>query len=113
MNDETSKFYQQDIDQTKGLAILSYLSLLFLIPMLVNKDSEFTKFHVNQGLILFLLSLVVGAARFVLHFVPFFGDLISGLLSLLLLVLMILGIVNAAQGKAKRLPVIGNMDLYK
>lgn len=113
MNDETEKFNQQDIDQTKGLAILSYLSILFLIPMLVNKDSEFTKFHVNQGLILFLLSLVVAAARVVLHFVPLFGNLISAVLSLLLFVLMILGIINAAQGRAKRLPVIGNMDLYK
>ena len=47
-------------------------------------------------------------------FMPFvIGWLISVLLSIALLVFMILGIVNAAQGKAKELPLIGSIKIIQ
>jgi len=114
--DETNNYSQQDINASKGLAFLSYLGLLFLIPMLVNKDSAFTKFHVNQGIVFFIaciiLNIVAGVAS-ALSPVAFLGSLIVLAVRLVILALMIIGIVNAAQGKAKRLPVIGNIEIYK
>lgn len=112
-NNMTNQFSQEDIQATKGLACLSYLGLLFLIPMLVNKDSPFTKYHVNQGIVLFIMELAFGVVNFVLSFVPIIGGLISFVVSVLFMVLSILGIVNAAQGQAKPLPVIGEIQIYK
>ena len=111
----------RDVQQTKSIAWLSYLGLLFLIPMFVYKESPYTKFHVNQGIVLCILDvaggIVLGIVSAVLGWIPFVGWIISGLLSLafgvFVLVLMILGIVNAATGKAEPLPIIGKIVIYK
>ncbi|MFZ2538779.1 MAG: hypothetical protein WAX04_07745 [Oscillospiraceae bacterium] len=113
MTDETYKFDPNDIMATKPLAWLSYLWVLFLVPMLVNQNSPFTKFHVNQGIIFLILSIISNIVASVIGWVPYFGDIIAGLIRLSMVALMIVGIINAAQGKAKRLPIIGNIELYK
>ena len=52
-----------------------------------------------------------------LKYIPYIGGVLAGLIgfavSAVLLVLMVLGIINAAQGKAKELPVIGKFRLLK
>lgn len=109
MEDITMNFDQQDIESTKGLAWLSYLGLLFLIPMLVNKESAYTKFHVNQGLALFIANIVVG----VITPIPFIGWIAGSICGVACFVFEIMGIVFALQGKAKRLPIIGKIELIK
>ena len=89
----------EDIQANKYMAILSYFGIFLLIPMLARKDSEFCRFHVNQGILLLILNLVVAV--------------LSRIVSLLVLVFMILGIVNCVQGKVKPLPLIGNIQIYK
>lgn len=111
----------RDVQQTKSIAWLSYLGILFLIPMFVYKESPYTKFHVNQGIVLCILDVaggvVLGIVSAILWWIPFVGGIISGLLSLtfgvFVLVLMILGIINAATGKAAPLPIIGKIVIYK
>ncbi len=111
----------RDIQQTKSIAWLSYLGIFFLIPMFVYKESPYSKFHVNQGIVLFILDvaggIVLSILGAILGFIPFIGWMISSALSLafgvLVLVLMIMGIVNAATGKAVPLPIIGQITIYK
>ena len=113
MIDETYRFDPNDINATKSLAWLSYLWVLFLIPMLVNTNSPYTKFHVNQGIVLLILTIIANVVCVVLNFIPAIGTLIAGLVQLSLVALIVVGIINVAQGKAKRLPIIGNIELYK
>lgn len=121
MTDETKNYNAQDIQSTKGLSCLSYLGILFLIPMLVNNNSAYTRFHVNQGIVLFLTELaggiVVGIVSFILAFIPVIGAIAGALLSVVfsvgILILAILGIINAVQGKAMRLPLIGGIQIYQ
>ncbi len=113
MENETRNFSQQDIQSTKGLAILSYFGPLFLIPMLVNKDSAFTKFHVNQGMVLLIIMVIFNVAGTVLHFIPVVGSLVRLAIRIATMVLIILGAVNAARGEAQRLPIIGNIEIYR
>lgn len=49
---------QMDINSNKGYAILSYFSLLVLIPIFAAKDSKFARFHANQGLVLMIAEVV-------------------------------------------------------
>jgi uncharacterized membrane protein len=107
--DTTNEFDSADIENNKVMAVLAYIGILFLVPLLAAKDSQFARFHANQGLVLFLAGIVSG----VVVVVPILGILLSVVCSIFLTVLMILGIVNAATGKAKELPIIGKISLIK
>ena len=118
------RFDPQDIENTKYMNILAYLGILFLIPMFVNKESKFTKFHVNQGIVLCIFSvagtIVFGIIGAIVGMIPFIGwmiglvvSLVSLAYSIVILVFTILGIVNTCTGKAKELPLIGKITIYK
>ncbi len=85
-----------------GMAIVAYI--IFFIPLLTEaKNDPFVRYHVKQGLVLFIgyiIEMFVGA-------IPYVGWIISPLLGLFLLVLFIIGIMNALKGEQKPLPVIG------
>ena len=90
-----------------GLALLCYLGPLLVIPMLTKKDSEFVKFHSNQGLNLLLLSILAGVASFV----PVIGPLASFFGGLMSFVGFFSGIFNVLGKKRKELPFIGKIKL--
>jgi len=115
-----------DAEQNKGMAILAYI--LFFIPLLAgaHKTSEFVKYHTNQGIILVLfyiaLGIVIGILTAIIGAIAAatlsFGLIliiptILGLLWLIPLVLVIIGIVNAATGKMKPVPIIGKFTILK
>ncbi len=118
--DRTSDFSPNDIASNKGMAVLSYIGLLVLIPIFAGKSSQYARFHANQGLVLFLAEIIWSAAysilRSVLYAFSFIWGVIgiaAGIVSILFLVLIIIGIVNAATGTAKKLPLIGKIILIK
>lgn len=115
--DSTAQFDPQDITANKGMSVLAYIGILFLIPLLACPNSRFARFHTNQGLVLFLLGVAIGIVTAIIGLIPvigwIFGGLISAAGSIFTLVLMIMGIVNAAQGQAKELPIIGKITLLK
>lgn len=104
----------------KVFGILAYLGWLVLIPILAGK-SEFSKFHANQGLVIAIAATAIGFVMGILIvvvglLVPILGVLLyalTGLVSLAFLVLEIMGIVNAAQGQMKPLPIIGEIKILK
>lgn len=102
-----------DVQQNKVMAVLAYIGILFLVPLLAAPNSQYARFHANQGLVLFLVDIVVGIVSVILAFVPFVGAILGSLLGLAVFVLMILGIVNAATGKANELPLIGKIRIIK
>jgi len=95
------------IDEGKSLAWLSYLGILLLIPLLVNKDNEYSKFHVKQGIVLLICWIVLWVVSIVLGFIPVIDRLIAGIIWIFLVVLMVIGIINALTEKAVPLPIIG------
>lgn len=84
------------------IAILSYLGILVLIPLLVEKEDEFVQFHAKQGLVL----LVGEAATSLLALLPVFGFFFQ-FLWIVWIALSVLGIVNVVNGKKKKIPVVG------
>lgn len=124
-NDNTDQFSQEDISKNKAMAVLSYLGMLVLVPILISKDSPYVKFHANQGLVLLIAEMIWGAFGKVtqgilghLIFRPFaflyWGvSGLTGVVSLIIAILAIVGIVNAATGKAKELPIVGHIHIYK
>jgi uncharacterized membrane protein len=92
-----------------AMAIIAYV--VFFIPLLTEaKDDPFVKYHVKQGLVLFIAWIASGF----ISMVPFIGWMLAPLLSLAMLALMVVGIIGAAKGEQKPLPVIGKYaDSFK
>lgn len=115
-------FDQNEVRQNKAMGVLSYLGILVLIPLLAgNKKSEYVKHHVNQGLVLFVLSSLVdlleGDWVWGLHSIIHFGggmfSWIFDILGLVFFILMVMGIVAACKGERKELPLIGKIKFFK
>ena len=114
--DTTGEFDQNDIQQNKIMAVLAYLSWLVLIPLLAAKESKFARFHCNQGLALAIVEIIVWIVCGILSNIPFIGwlfTIVNAIISIACLVLAVLGIYNAANGRAKELPVIGKFKVLK
>lgn len=114
--DTTTQFDPNDIEANKAMGILSYLSWLVIIPLIAAPKSPFARYHANQGLVLAIFSTVVCVLLGALTWIPVVGVVIGivlGLAGVLFLVLMVLGIVNAANGKAKELPILGKIRLLQ
>ena len=89
------------------MGVLAYI--LFFIPLLAAKDSPFARFHANQGLVLFL----GGIASSILMVIPILGWLLAPVVSIIIMVLSVIGIINALNGRAKVLPIIGKFKILK
>ena len=110
--DTTADFDPDDIAKNKVYAVLAYFTILVLIPIFIAKDSKYARYHANQGLVLLLFeivgSILVGVVAAISSTL---GSVCSGLLGLVTFVLLIIGIINAVDGRAKELPVIGNIRI--
>lgn len=118
--DTTAEYAAADIQQNKAMAILAYLGILVLIPLFAAKESKFARYHTNQGLVLAIAEIayaivlrILTAILLAISWRLLFLTSILGILSLLFVALAIIGIVNAANGRAKELPIIGKIKLLK
>ena len=113
------EFDTQDAQDAKIWSILAYFGILFFLPLVAVPNSAYGKFHANQGLILLIFDIVLSVASWivqaVLEMIPIIGGILSGLVqlavSVCVIALFVFGVVQAAQGKAKTLPVIGKFHL--
>ena len=97
------------MESNKLMAAISYIWILFLVPLFAAKDDAFARFHANQGLLLFLASIALG----IIAIIPFIGAIISAIGGIVTFVFMILGISNALKGEMKPLPLIGGIVIIK
>ena len=118
--DPAAQFDPQDVQQNKVMAILAYFGILVLVPLFVAKGSRFARFHANQGLVLLIcesaftvLYRIISKILLAISSSLSFLTGILGIVYLAFFVLAILGIVSAAGGNAKKLPVIGDFQIVK
>jgi len=93
----------KDIQDNKLIAVIGYLGILCLVPLLLKKESPYAQFHGKQGLVLLIVWIIVN----VVMVIPVLGWLIGFVGNIACLILMIVGIIHAANGEMKELPVIG------
>jgi uncharacterized membrane protein len=98
-----------------AMLILSYLGLLALIPLLVEKDDKNVQWHAKHGLVLFaaafILSIVLWVLTGVITMVPGLGCLV-GLISFFAgmglwvgyLIVIVMGIMKALKGERFMVP---------
>lgn len=110
-----------DLAENKVFSVFAYFGLLILIPVFAAKGSRFARYHINQGLVMLISGVAVAVGIGLLSAI--FLSISVWLYSLIavlwaawwvaLVVLAILGVVNAASGRTKPLPVIGGLNILK
>ena len=106
----------EDAETNKVSGILAYVGILFIVPMLNMKESPFCRYHANQGLVLFLAIVAAFIVLGMATLIPFIGFIFGWiyiLLYLAMLGMIVLGILNAANGKCVPLPLIGGIKLIQ
>ena len=95
----------------KVQSILSYIGILWLVAYFAGKEerNDLSRYHLKQGLGLLVASLVFNILiAILLMLIPSLATMLS-FSGLVLLILMILGIIAAANEAKKPLPVIGKL----
>lgn len=100
-------------DEDRTVAIVSYLTLIGFIVAVVlhgNRKTTLGAYHLRQSLGLHVAMIALWVALAVLAFLPVIGWLIlmlSWILWVGLFVLWLMGLVAAASGQIKPVPVLG------
>lgn len=101
--------YDADAYQNRALGAFCYLGPLFLIPFFTRPDSQFLRYHCNQGLVLMLFCILSSACSAV----PIIGWLAGTAGWFFGIYCFIKGIANATSGRRSPLPLIGQITLIK
>lgn len=128
---------QQDADANKVFGILAYIGILVLVTIFAApKNSKYSRYHANQGLVLCIFGAALGiivsiimtiitASMYTSAYSYGYGGIAAGgiamiivgiiswLVGILFLIFAIIGIVHAAKGEMKPLPLIGRIKILK
>lgn len=104
----------------KVTSIFAYIGIIFWLVAYLAGDKEGAKYHLNQGLVLSLVDIVVfmvlGIMGRFLAYIPVINwvfGFVSACIGAVILVFHIIGIVYACQDNEKPLPLIGEIQLIK
>ncbi len=121
--DRTNEFSKKDIEENKGISAFAYFGLLFIVPWFSASDSPYARFHAHQGFILMIDELFLSVcliASYTLASVESLRVVCYFLTTFFIIVLfggmfffIFYGVINTLKGKAKELPLIGRMKLFK
>lgn len=90
---------EKEIKDGKIWAVMGYLGILCLFPLLLKKDNRFALFHAKQGLVLFIFAIATG-------WIPVLGWFF---VAPLLFIAEIIGIIQALRGKCWKIPGVGDL----
>ncbi len=95
----------KELQEGKIFAVIGYLGILCIIPLLLKKENRFALFHGKQGLVLFIGE--IGAA--IINIVPILGQLVWILAVMIFGILSLVGIVQSLMGNYWKMPIIGDI----
>lgn len=98
-----------DTSGDRYLCLLCYFGLLLLIPFLILPNSQFAKYHCNQGLLLLLTAI----ASSVVVIIPILGWIAAFVGWIFTVICFVVGIVNVFSSRMHPLPIVGRYTLIK
>ncbi len=125
--DHTEEFSLNEIESGKALSIVSYL--IPIVPFILSKKNNYIHFHTINGMNLLFAYLIFLIIKRTLSYI--FGtpcDLVSGLkciilpislritfalINMILSLIVLLGLLNVCNNKAKELPLINKIKFFK
>ncbi|MFZ5800884.1 MAG: DUF4870 domain-containing protein [Candidatus Omnitrophota bacterium] len=96
---------EQEIKDGKIFAVLAYLFILCIIPLILKKENRFALFHGKQGLVLFIAEVTA----FVIGVLPIIGPVIFQSATFLFGAVSIWCIIQVLRGVYLKIPFISNI----
>lgn len=93
----------QEIVEGKIFAIVSYLSIFCIVPLVLKKDNTFVLSHGKQGLVLFVGEVAI----FIIHII--LGQWFLKLGFFVLGIFSFIGIIKCLKGEYVRLPIVSDI----
>jgi len=85
--------------------------ILVAVLLIINfNNSDYVKFHANQGLILFITSFIIMFFINVILNLPF---VFNTALYIIVMIIIVWGIFNSFMGETKEIPIIGKINFIK
>lgn len=100
-------FDAEDTKNNKAVAALSYLFILFLVPLLLRRKSYFSRMHAKQGLAVFVLEIMIFVLSPLLYAIPYLGAFFVWLFCFVSIILCVWGVERALNEKILVVPVLG------
>ena len=97
----------------KTTSWVSYITILGWIIAYLAGDKEGAKYYLNQSLVIWLGFLAVSLASIILAFIPILGWLAVFVANIYLVVMFVMGLINAIKQEEKELPLIGKIVILK
>ena len=94
-------FSKEDILDGKVYALLAYLSILCILPLILKKNNAFVLAHGKQGLVLFISQTAVWILSIV------FPNILAPTM-FVLMALSFVGLIAAVKGEFVRIPIAAN-----
>lgn len=109
--DHTAEFNPADISANKVLAMIPYLMgwIGIIITLLASGTSPYAAFHVRQALKIQVISVL---AVFV-AIIPLLGWIVTGIWTVVALVIEIICFVRVCKGKAMEPPIVSSFSFLK
>jgi len=102
MADKTSLNLDENVE---GLLCYVLTWLTGIVFFVLEKKSDFVRFHAAQSIVLFLpLSILT----IILGIIPFFGYILAILIDIVMLILWLILMLKAYQGERYKLPIAGD-----
>ncbi|MFA5010103.1 MAG: hypothetical protein WC553_02655 [Patescibacteria group bacterium] len=104
--------------EDKVFAALSYMSILFIVPLILRHDQDEVYFHAKQGLVLFGAEVIAWFLLFMLEsfFVALFPSMNLGVTAMLgavawvlFVALSLFGVYSIFRGKRWEMPILGKI----
>ena len=93
------------IQDGKFFALIGYISVLCLVPLILKKDNKFAVFHGKQGLVLFILEV----AAAILKSIPAIGEVVFSLAFVVLGILSLIGIIKVLMNEYWEMPYVSQV----
>ena len=106
MNTSTMTVQTKGGTRSRFMAVMSYLGILCLVPLILNRDDEFVYFHAKQGLVIWMWAVL---AIFALH-IPGIGRWLFNFSALAVVIFSVVGIISASLKRAWKLPIVNSLS---
>ena len=88
---------------SRVLAVMSYLGVLSLVPLVMNRNDPYVQFHARQGVVLWMWEVLA----IYTWLIPAVGSFFFHFSSILCSVFSVIGILSVLLGRAWKFPLLG------